>query len=304
MIDVHTHLYMHDYDVDRDETIRRAFDAGMEAMIVVGTEPDDHGLVLETVAKDARLHASLGLHPHFFRNLFRVAGRGEQQEKKLPTVKKDILPEEASLEASFREAFENVRKLVKKHREKVVAIGECGLDYFMRDGEIVSDEEKALQKSGFETQILVSRECRLPVIVHARASAGSQDAYEDVFAIVRAHADVTFVLHCYMGDAETTTKFLLIPNVWFSFAGNITYPVKKTVENTGDDLRETVKLVPIERALTETDCPFLAPVPYRGKRNEPRFVAEVTKCLAEFSRQPHAVIEDRVRRNARKVFGI
>ena len=92
---------------------------------------------------------------------------------------------------------------------------------------------------------------------------------------------LSVILHCYMGDTEVTKKFLALPNVYFSFTGNITYPVKKALAGTKDDLTETVKIVPLERLFTETDCPFLAPQPVRGKRNEPAFVAHTAAKVAE-----------------------
>lgn len=250
MLDIHTHLYFLDYDADREEVIRRAFDAGLTMIISVSTAPEDHRKALEISTLDERIFASVGLHPHTFNDHFEDA---EWQVK----------------------AMQELRDLVKNN-SKIIAIGECGLDYFSHTDDPVTDEQKSWQKEGFVSQIKLAQELELPMIIHCR------DAYEDLLEIVRQHgADTKFIMHCYMGDTEVTRKFLELPNVYFSFTGNITYPVKKALEGTEKDIRETVKLVPIERMFMETDCPFLAPVPYRGKRNEPSYVVEVAKKIAE-----------------------
>ncbi len=105
-----------------------------------------------------------------------------------------------------------------------------------------------------------------------------------------------------MGDTEVTQKFLSLPNVYFSFTGNITYPVKKAVVGTKDDLTETVKLIPLERIFTETDCPFLAPQSHRGERNEPAFVTEVAAKIAELRSVSEAEVIQVTEGNFTKVF--
>jgi len=146
---------------------------------------------------------------------------------------------------------------------KVVAIGEIGLDYY-RD-----HSPREIQKRVLIRQLELAREATLPVVIHCR------DAWPDLTEIIQAHwqsSGLGGILHCFSGDRQDARKFL----DWgfqISFAGNVTY---KKAQNLRDAARE----IPLERLLTETDCPYLAPVPYRGKRNEPAFVVEVARKLA------------------------
>lgn len=281
MLDIHTHLYFPQYDNDREETIKRAFDAGLSLMISVSTAPEDHHKALAVTGMDERIFASVGLHPHYF----------QDQESR---IKNQVEERQQELDGNIQEL-----KDIAKNNPKVIAIGECGLDYFSHTGEVVTDEQKAWQKEGFIAQIRLAQELELPTIIHCR------DAYEDLAGILDQEGRETkFILHCYMGDAEVTKKFLALPNVYFSFTGNITYAVKKTEEGTKDDIRETVKCIPLERLFMETDCPFLAPVPHRGKRNEPRFVAEVAKKISEIKNCPQALLETVIQRSIKHVFRI
>lgn len=273
MIDIHTHLHFKDYDADREAVIARAREAGVEKMILVGTDLKSSRAAIELAEQYEFLYASVGIHPHEYADA------------------------RFSIEDSRRET-EKLKELAK--HPKVVAIGECGLDYFSRDpARPITDEQKKMQRDGFMAQMEIAKECGLPSIIHTRPSKDSGDAYEDVFEILKNHSPFitrhtsSFILHCYQGDTEMTRKFLGLPTVWFSFAGNLTYPVKKAVGGTkpariaprsgagGDDIRETVKLVPMERLFVETDCPYLAPQAKRGERNEPAFVVLTAEKVAE-----------------------
>jgi TatD DNase family protein len=284
MIDIHTHLYFPQYDKDRKEVLRRAFDAGIEMMVSVGTEPNDWEKALAMAEEDARISVALGMHPHFFNE--QEAGNEERLEWDMGELKRSI----------------------EENRERIVAVGECGLDYFSHEeGVSITREQKAWQKRGFVEQIGLARGFGLPVIVHCRPASPTQggDAYEDLLDILRQKGgDTAFILHCYMGDTEVTKKFLELPTVHFSFTGNITYPVKKAWEGTEKDIRETVKTVPLERMLMETDCPFLAPVPYRGKPNEPSYVAYVAEKIAELKGASVDEVSAAALSNARKIFGL
>ncbi|HXX21586.1 MAG TPA: TatD family hydrolase [Terriglobia bacterium] len=146
---------------------------------------------------------------------------------------------------------------------RVVGIGEIGLDYY-RD-----HSPREIQKRVLARQLELVQEARLPIIIHCR------EAWSDLTEIIQAHwksSGLGGILHCFSGSRQDAVKFL----DWgfqVSFAGNVTY--KKA-----EDLREAVREIPLDRLLTETDCPYLAPVPYRGKRNEPAFVIEVIQTLA------------------------
>ena len=154
--------------------------------------------------------------------------------------------------------------------KKVVAIGEIGLDYFIHDGSTITDAQKELQKKGFVEQMEFAKELKLPVILHCR------DAYAETGEIIEKYPELNFVFHCYGGDAEFTKKLLTQKNIYFSFTGNITYPKKEDAE-----VFDIIRAIPIEKIMLETDCPYLAPVPMRGKRNEPTFVKYVAQKIAE-----------------------
>lgn len=145
----------------------------------------------------------------------------------------------------------------------VVAVGETGLDYFY------SEDSAELQQQSFIEHLKLASVVKKPVIVHTR------DAREDTLAIIKSHGDdsVGGVLHCFTESWEMAER-ALEHNYYVSFSGIITF-------NNAAELREVAKRVPLDRLLVETDSPYLAPVPYRGKKNEPQYVVEVAKYLAE-----------------------
>lgn len=158
------------------------------------------------------------------------------------------------------EVLEEYRKLCKLH-PKVKAIGEIGIDYHYED--IPRD----LQLKAFRMQMELAREVKLPVIVHER------EAHEDGMAVVREFSDVTGVFHCYSGSAEMAAQ--LVDKGWYiGFTGVITFKnARKAIE--------TIQRIPLERIVLETDCPYMAPEPFRGKRNDPGYMFRMAEKLAE-----------------------
>ena len=156
--------------------------------------------------------------------------------------------------------LDEYRKLCKLH-PKVKAIGEIGIDYHYED--IPRD----LQLKAFRMQMELAREVKLPVIVHER------EAHEDGMAIVREFSDVTGVFHCYSGSAEMAAQ--LVDKGWYiGFTGVITFKnARKAIE--------TIERIPLERIVLETDCPYMAPEPFRGKRNDPGYMFRMAEKLAE-----------------------
>lgn len=280
MQDIHTHLYWKSYDADRDAVVARAREAGVQEMLVIGCTVDESRQAIAVAEQYPDMYASLGLHPQEF---FDESG---------------VL----NLESWIAEL-----RVLAKH-EKVIAIGECGLEYYSHNPQLtVNHEQKEWQKKAFLAQIALAGELQLPLIVHSRPSVGTQDAYEDLFDILKNHLSfithpASYILHCYMGDTEVTKKFLTLPDVSFSFTGNITYPPKKMIAGTKDDLTETAKLIPLERIFTETDCPFLSPQSHRGERNEPAYVVEVAAKIAELQGVDVAIVEQATEANFKKVF--
>jgi len=234
-VDSHAHIDGAEFDADRDEVVERAREAGVVAILNVGTG-DPHGGELERAVEVAGryegVYASVGVHPHDAR-LFdeRAAGR--------------------------------VRELARAS-ERVIAWGEIGLDYHY------DNSPREVQREVFARQLRMARELNLPVIIHSR------EADDETVEILRAEwqgASRGGIMHCFGGGYEMAASVLEL-GFMISFAGNVTF--KKA-----EALREVARCIPLERMLVETDCPFLTPVPFRGRRNEPARVVETARCLAE-----------------------
>lgn len=290
MHDIHTHLYWDSYDADRDAVIARAHAAGVDKIFAIGCTVEESRQCVALSEKYPEIYASVGIHPHEFRTAEDV---------------KNLTADIAAL-----------RELTRRSK-KAIAVGECGLDYYVRPSvvdpqqtfvgrgtAVISEETKTAQRQGFLAQIALARDLGFPLIIHCRPSAAGRDAYEDMLSILKAEcADISAcILHCYMGNTEATKKFLELNNVYFSFTANITYPVKKPLVGTKDDLSETVKLVPLERLFAETDCPFLSPQSKRGERNEPAYVVAVAERVAEFNGVPREEVTQVIDANVARVF--
>jgi TatD DNase family protein len=179
--------------------------------------------------------------------------------------------------------FELLRSLLQNRR--VVAVGEIGLDYYY------DHSPREVQQQVLIRQLELAQEFRRPVIIHCR------DAHADLRQIVQVHgptSDLGGVLHCFSGEREDAFHFIE-RGFLISFAGSITF--KKA-----DKLRAVARAVPVDRVLTETDCPYLAPVPHRGKRNEPAYVREVTRALATLHQQSEEDVASQVLRNFTALF--
>jgi TatD DNase family protein len=162
-------------------------------------------------------------------------------------------------------------------------IGEIGLDYHY------DLAPRDVQHAVFAAQLALARERGLPVIIHTREAA------DDTFAILREAGEVQGVFHCFTGDTAMARRALEI-GFYLSYAGIVTFP-------KASDLRDTVKVVPSDRLLIETDSPYLAPVPHRGKRNEPAYVGRVLDALAAVRGEPAAELEAQVTANFVRLFG-
>ncbi len=168
------------------------------------------------------------------------------------------------------ETFVQLRELAP--HPKVLAVGEIGLDYHY------DFSPREVQREVFERQLEIAAEARLPIVIHTR------EAWDDTLAILRQHWHGGGIMHCFTGDAQQAREALDL-GFHLSFGGVLTFPKAETV-------RQAARITPDDRLLVETDCPYLAPVPHRGKRNEPAFVVESVKRLAEVrGRTPEEVAE-------------
>jgi len=238
-IDSHAHLEMEQFDADREPMIARARDGGIEKIVAIGsgTGPGSLDCGIQLAERHEFILATVGIHPH---------------EAKLAT------------DADFQQ----LEKLARHH--KVIAWGEIGLDYFY------DHSPRELQQQVFLRQMDLARAAELPIVIHCRPSASSDNAWDDCLDLLEQHwraSGLGGILHCFTATWPYAKRALDL-GFMISFAGNITFPKAQPI-------RDAAKEVPLERMLIETDSPFLAPVPHRGKRNEPLFVREVARQLGE-----------------------
>jgi TatD DNase family protein len=238
-IDSHAHLEGKRFDQDRDEVVARARAAGVEAILAIGIGdgPGTLDCAIRLAERFPALYATTGIHPH-----------------------------EAQLAKDSD--FAEMERLARN--PKVIAWGEIGLDYFY------DHSPRDVQAKVFLQQMDLARAAKLPIIIHCRASEGSENAWDDTIRLLREHwgsSGLGGILHCFSGS-RTHVKAGLDLGFLISFAGNLTFP-------KAQPLRDVAKEVPLDRILIETDSPFLAPVPHRGQRNEPAFVVETARVLAE-----------------------
>jgi TatD DNase family protein len=193
-----------------------------------------------------------------------------------------IHPHEARL--ADEEAYENMARLAR--HPKVIAWGEIGLDYFY------DHSPRDMQKEVFTRQMELAATAKLPIVIHCRPSEGSDNAWEDCLELLRerwAAKGLGGILHCFTGTWPQA-KLALDMGFMISFAGNLTFP-------KAQQIRDAALEVPLDRMLIETDSPFLAPVPHRGKRNEPAFVKETARKLGELRGMTEQEVGERTARN-------
>ena len=234
-VDSHAHIDGTEFDSDREQVIQRARDAGVSAILNIGTG-DPHSGALERAVELAEAHAdiytAIGIHPHDARFCDDAA---EQLIIKLST-----------------------------QSSRVIAWGEIGLDFHY------DNSPREVQMRVFQRQLQLAGEAKLPVIIHTRKA---EPETVDILKSQVAGGNPPGIMHCFSGSSWLAQQAIDL-GFYLSFSGIVTF--KKA-----EELRTIAKQVPLDRLLIETDCPFLAPVPYRGKRNEPAYVVEVARCLAD-----------------------
>ncbi|MBX7054675.1 MAG: TatD family hydrolase [Pyrinomonadaceae bacterium] len=235
LIDSHCHIDGEAFDGDRDDVVQRARDAGVAAMLNIGTgnpHTDDFRRAVAVAERYDNVYASVGVHPH-----------------------------DAKLYDDTAE--QHLIELVRSS-PKVIAWGEVGLDYYY------DHSPRDVQRDVFRRQIRTARKLDLPIIIHSR---DADDETVEILTEECSYEGFRGIMHCFGGTPEMA-KALMDVGFLISFAGNVTF---KKAEN----LRDAARVVPLDRLLVETDCPFLTPVPFRGKRNEPSFVVHTANFLAD-----------------------
>ncbi len=248
MIDTHAHLTSGEYSGDLAAVLRRAREAGLNAIIAVGFDIPSSRASVQLSEVEEDVFAAVGVHPHDARTL-----------------------DEAAL-AALEDLCTN---------PKVVAIGEIGLDFYR------NLSPRRIQERAFRQQIRLARRLQLPIIIHDR------DAHRRVIEIMRSEKVCCGVMHCFSGDINIARQALSM-GLHISFAGPITYHGRRAAD--------IVRRIPEDRILIETDCPYLAPAPHRGKRNEPAYLRLVAERLAELLGKTVEEVDAITENNARHLF--
>ena len=280
-IDIHSHANFKAFDEDRDAVIKRTLD-GDTWVINIGTQFNTSKKAVEmTNQYKEGLYATIGLHP-----IHTSASYHDKQE----------LGDEGAEFTSRGEIFDKEKYKEIAKQGKVVGIGECGLDYFHMDEESI---EK--QKEAFIKQIELANELNLPLMLHVRNNPKdkTKNAYYDVYELLKKYSKVKGVSHFFAGNVEDMKRFVDL-GFYISFAGPITYKPKLEI----CDYQKVIEETPLNRILTDTDSPYVAPVPYRGKRNEPLYVKEIVKKIAEIKGLSETEVAEAIIKNARKLFDI
>jgi TatD DNase family protein len=250
IIDTHAHLMSKDYNGELDQILNNAKKVSVERVINIGFDLESSIQAIEIANKYPQCYSAIGIHPY------------------------------DSAQFSDKLIDEWGSKII--NNKKIVAIGECGLDYFKCDVSV------DLQKHVFREQIKIAQKASLPIIVHNR------DADNDTLEILDEFEGLKVVFHCFGSDLNFAKK-LWDRGFYTSFTGIITFP-------KADNIREVVKNVPLDRFMVETDCPWLAPQDVRGQRCEPAFVVSIVKKIAEIRGMSFSDIEEISTKNAFSFF--
>ncbi|MBS1517723.1 MAG: TatD family hydrolase [Bacteroidetes bacterium] len=251
--DTHAHLYYPEILDSLNEILERAKDSGIERIIVPAVDLGSSRKILELSEKYDMIYAALGVHPC------------------------DVSKNEIS-------TLDEIEILLD--HEKVVAVGETGLDYYWDRSNI------ELQKEFFTRQIKMACDHSLPVVIHTRSS--TEDAVSIIETTAADNPALKGQFHCFSGNADELGRILKLENFYISYCGNITY---KNFDNS-----ETVKNTPAERLLSETDSPFLPPVPFRGKKNEPSYMLKTLEKISEIKSADFKKLSETISGNISKLF--
>lgn len=282
-IDIHSHVNFKAFEEDRDEVIQRALDNDTW-MINVGTQLDTSKKAVEMAEKYKEgVYAIIGLHP-----IHTSASHHDKKE----------LGEEGKAFTSRGEVFDKKAYLELLKNPKVLGVGECGLDYYRLEKDSI---EK--QKEAFIEQIKIANEANKPLMLHIRNNPEDKtlNAYQDALQILREQAKVypetggvKGDVHFFAGSLKDAKDFVDF-GFTLSFTGVITFT---------HDYDEVVKQTPLDMIMSETDAPYITPTPHRGKRNEPMYVSEVVKKIAEIKGLKEEEVSFALVENAKRVFGL
>lgn len=281
-IDTHCHLNFKDFKDDYKDVAARALSNEVE-MIVVGSEIKTSSRSVSLSKEfEQGVYSAIGLHPIHLQDIL-IKNDNENGKYEFRSKKEE-----------YRE--DDYLNLVKSGGKKIVAIGEIGLDYYHIEGDSEKkvDEVKKLQQDVFYKQLELAQKVNLPVIIHCR------EAHDDLFAILKDfYSRNSFkkewgVIHCFSGNLDQAKKYWDL-GLLTSFTGLITF-VKQW-----DSL---IEQAPLEKIMIETDSPYLSPTPFRGQRNEPLYVKEVAKRIAEIKKMDISIVKKEIFNTSKKFFNI
>jgi TatD DNase family protein len=275
--DAHTHVQFVAYDADREEVMARAKEAEV-GMNLVGTQLDTSRAAVELAEKHEDAYASIALHPvhtsKSFHDTKELGGEGK-----------------AFTSRGEKFDFDAYEKLGQS--PKVIAIGECGLDYYR-----LEEDTKKIQHEVFVQHIELANKLNKPLMLHIRdgahQSSGEAGAYKDSIELLKSHAKVPGDVHFFAGDWGIAKQFLDL-GFTLSFTGVLTFT---------HDYDEVVKNTPMDMLLTETDAPYITPVPYRGQRNEPIHVREVVKAMVRLKEVDEETMRAQILSNSKRFIGV
>ncbi|MCK8825000.1 TatD family hydrolase [Fuchsiella alkaliacetigena] len=253
LIDTHAHLDFPRFNKDRQQVLDRAREAGLKQIINIGADEESSARSVELAKKVDMIYATVGIHPH---------------------NSKDMTEDTYSRLKDWTE------------QEKVVAVGETGLDYHY------DNSPRQIQRAVFRKHIQLAKEVELPLVIHSR------EAEQQTMQILKeeAAAEVGGVIHCFGGDLEMAQQAIEL-DFYLAVGGVLTFA-------NAYQLRRVIKQISLDRVLIETDAPYLTPEPYRGKRNEPAYVKEVALKLSEILPYSFEEVARITTENAQQLFGI
>jgi TatD DNase family protein len=278
-IDTHAHLNLAAFSADVDAVIAKCNEEGV-GVINIGTKESTSARAVELALMHESLYAMVGLHP--IQTVPQAHDEDELGEGGMPFVSKG---------ETFNADF--YRELVARSNGKVVGIGECGFDYYHTDPTTYITQEVA-----FIEQIKLANELKLPLMIHTRgpkpgeASPTGRSVYADVHAVLKQYANVPFNVHFYAGTYDEAVSF-------FDIGGTISFTGVITFAKVYEDI---VRAVPLDRIHAETDCPYVAPIPYRGARCEPWMVKETYKKIAQIRGEDENTVREQLLTNARTLY--
>ncbi|MFA6105128.1 MAG: TatD family hydrolase [Patescibacteria group bacterium] len=274
IIDSHAHCQFRSYGNETENMMKRNLEKKV-VVNIVGTEKGTSSAAVEMADKYPDAYASIGLHPGHLFSEFHDTGESENKIN------------EKDFDVEFYESL-------AKH-PKVVGIGECGLDFYRLPENVSREIVIKKQTEVFLLQATIAKKYNLPLVIHCR------EAHPEMISTLSSMNDFSGTMHCYTSNWENAKKYLDL-GLYLGFTGVITFPPQKKNPLAQEELWQVIKNMPLERILVETDCPYLAPVPYRGKQGEPWMVEEVIKKIAELRGESVELIRQKTTENALRLF--